>query len=124
MASISFGIAGIFAAAGYWMIFPFAGIEMIVLGAGLYVCSSRACWCEVVSVGQNTVEVVTGRRKPEKSWSFNRHWARIVLDPPRFKGHPNRLLVRSHGREVEVGNCLNNDEREQLATALKRALAR
>ena len=121
--SISFGIAGIFTAMGYWIVFPFAGLEMVVLGAALYSCSTRAHWCEMVCIGTDTVEVAAGRHRPERRWTFNRHWARIVLNPPRFRGHPSRLLIRSHGKEVEVGSCLSDEEREQLARALDRAMA-
>ncbi len=121
--TISFGIAGVFTAMGYWVVFPFAGLEMAVLGAALYVCSTKARWCEMVCIGKDTVEVAAGRHQPEKRWTFSRHWARIVLSPPNINGHPSRLLIRSHGREVEVGRCLSDEERERLAKALDRALA-
>lgn len=32
--------------------------------------------------------------------------------------YPSRLTIRSHGREVEVGRCLNEEERERLARDL------
>jgi uncharacterized membrane protein len=122
MVIISFGIAGVFAAVGYWVVLPFAGLEMTVLGVALYLCSVRISRCEVISIDNGTVEVVVGRHSPESSYTFDRHWARIVLDPPRARGHPSRLFLRSHGRELEVGACLNNEERQQLARALEKSL--
>ena len=122
MVIISFGIAGVFAAMGYWVVFPFAGLEMAALGVALMLCSWRANQCEVVSISDDTVEVIAGRHKPERRYTFNRHWARVVLAPPVIKGYPNRLVLRSHGRELEVGACLNNEERQQLAQAIQKAL--
>ena len=122
MVATSFGIAGAFAATGYWVIFPFAGLEMVVLGAALYVCSLKASRCEVISIENGIIEVVVGRHSPENSYTFNRQWARIVLDPPRARGHPSRLLLRSHGRELELGACLNSEEKQQLAAALEKSL--
>lgn len=122
MVIISFGIAGVFAAIGYWVVFPFAGLEMAALGVALMLCSWRASRCEVVSICDDTVEVIVGRHKPEHRYTFNRHWARVVLAPPVIKGYPNRLVLRSHGRELEVGTCLNNEERQQLAQAIQKAL--
>ncbi len=122
MVVVSFGIAGIFAAVGYWVVFPFAGLEMAALGVGLYLCSMRANWCEVISIHNGTIEIVVGRHRPEHSYTFDRHWARIVLAPPRARGYPSRLLLRSHGREMEVGACLNNEERHHLAKALEKSL--
>lgn len=123
MVSISFSIAGVFTALGYWMVFPFAGLEMAALGAALYLCASRAARCEVISIRDETVEVIIGRHRPEQSYNFNRHWARVVLIPPRTKGHPNRLVLCSHGRELEIGACLNNEERFYLAEALEKSVA-
>jgi uncharacterized membrane protein len=123
MVIISFGIASVFTAKGYWVVFPFAGLEMAVLGMALMLCSWRASWCEVVSIrDDDTVEVIVGRHKPECRYTFNRHWARVILASPRIKGYPNRLVLRSHGREVEIGACLNNEERQQLAQAIQQAL--
>lgn len=124
MVAVSFGIAGTFTAFGYWVVFPFAGLEMAVLGISLYLCAMKTTWCEVISIESGTIEVVVGRHSPESSYKFDRHWARIVLDPPRARGYPSRLLLRSHGRELEVGACLNNEERQQLAKALEKSLGR
>ena len=122
MVSISFSIAGVFTALGYWVVFPFAGLEMAALGIALYLCASRAVRCEVISIGRETVEVIIGGHKPEHSHTFNRHWARVVLIPPRTRGYPNRLVLRSHGKELELGACLNNEERCHLAKALEKSV--
>jgi uncharacterized membrane protein len=124
MVAISFGIASAFAVLGYWVVLPFAGLEMVVLGAALYLCAMRSSRCEVISLGNDAVEVVIGRHKPEHSHTFNRHWMRVVLTPPRARGHPSRLLLCSHGRELEIGACLNNEERQQLAKALEKSLGK
>lgn len=122
MCLISFGIAGVFAAVGYWAVLPFAGLEMAVLGVALYLCASQAAWCEVISIDEDQVQVIKGRDRPEQTFVFNRHWARVVLSRPAATGHPGRLSIRSHGQEVEVGAFLNRKEREQLASALQRAI--
>ncbi|MCP4410290.1 MAG: DUF2244 domain-containing protein [Gammaproteobacteria bacterium] len=119
---ISFGIAGVFALKGYWIVFPFAGLEMSVLGVALYLCAIRTIRCEVICVENNTVEVIVGRHQPERRYRFDRHWVQVILSPPKAWGHPSRLLLRSHGRELEVGSCLNNEERQQLAKALEGSL--
>lgn len=123
MVTLSFSIAGVFTALGAWMVFPFAGLEMAALGVALYVCATRATHCEVISICEDRVEVVIGRHKPEQSYTFNRHWARVILIPSRTRGHPNRLVLSTHGRELEIGACLNNEERVHLARALEQSVA-
>ncbi len=122
MAILSFSIAGIFAALGMWVVLPFAGMEMLLLWLALYFSSVRLDKCEVVSVEGGKIRVSVGRYGPERSCEFERNWAQVILDKPRIRGYPTRLLIRSHGREVEIGVCLNDEERSELAEALRRSI--
>jgi uncharacterized membrane protein len=122
MAAVSLGIAGVFALQGMWMVLPFAGFEMLVLAIVLHQCCVRSSRQEVVSIAGNEVQVAVGRNRPERCCTFRRCWARVILDPAITKGYPSRLFIRSHGRQVEIGACLPDDERRALAVALKKAL--
>jgi uncharacterized membrane protein len=122
MAVVSFSIAGVFAAQGAWMVLPFAGFEMLVLGLVLHQCCVRACRQEVVSIAGTEVRVAVGRDRAERYCTFERCWARVILDTAKHRGYPSRLLIRSHGREVEVGACLIDEDRARLAVALREAL--
>ena len=50
--------------------------------------------------------------------SFQRAWATMVHEHPRINGHPSRLLIRSHGRSLEIGACLDESEKAYLAREL------
>lgn len=54
---------------------------------------------------------------------FHPYWAQLVLRPGRWRGAPSRLLVRSHGREVEIGAFLNDEERRDLQRRLSALIA-
>ena len=47
---------------------------------------------------------------------FNRHWAQLIVSEPRGMKR-GRLALRSHGKEVEFGKFLTD---EQLATTARR----
>ena len=123
-ALVSLTVATGFAVAGFWPVLPFAGVELLALGTALYVTACRGARNEVVSVTPDLVEVHKGRRGPEQSWEFPRSWARVALLEQPGGWYPSRLLIRSHGREVEVGGFLNEQERRRLAAQLRYALAR
>jgi len=53
---------------------------------------------------------------------FHPYWAHVRLEAGRWRGWPSRLLVGSHGREVEIGAFLNEDERQALAQRLTELL--
>jgi uncharacterized membrane protein len=61
-----------------------------------------------------------GRKRLEEEHRFQRAWARILLlrDPSGW--YPSRLLLRSHGRSIEIGPWLVEDERLELAEELTR----
>ncbi len=122
MATISFGIAGMFALQGLWLILPFAGLEIFALTLGLYMCSLRCRDQEVVTIEDDLVIVGKGRQKPSEAWQFERAWVNLELVKSPLQGHPSRLLIRSKGKETEIGRCLTNDERKSLSDSLAKAL--
>lgn len=107
---------------GFWLVLPFAGLEMLALGLGLYVVTCRCHECEVVSISPDTVRIQKGRRYPREDWTLGRYWTRVVLEHCPRAWYPSRLLLRSHGRAVEIGRFLHEDERQRLATELSRRL--
>ena len=122
MAVVSFGIAGMFALHGLWLILPFAGLEILALTLGLYMCSLRCRDQEVVSISDEFVTVEKGRAKPSKEWKFERAWVNLELVKSPHQSHPSKLLIRSKGKETEIGKCLTNDERNSLSGSLAKAL--
>ncbi|MBI2992927.1 MAG: DUF2244 domain-containing protein [Gammaproteobacteria bacterium] len=124
MATVIIGIGVTCFAIGLPLVLPFSGAELIVLGAAFYLTARRGDVREVITISANGVAVETGRRGPETRAEFQRHWARVVLERPRHSWYPGRLLIRSHGREIEVGRFLNEQERRGLALELRAALRR
>lgn len=117
---VSLVIALGFLLRGYWLVLPFAGLELVFLGAASYLTAWRGSLREVISIRGAEVAVERGHRQPEQTRIFPRSWVRIELIRPQHRGYPTRLLLRSHGREMEIGGCLNESERRRLAEDLRR----
>lgn len=122
LAIISFGIAGAFAMRGLWVILPFAGLEMLMLTAILYWCCLRATQCEVISIDADNIQIEVGRNKARQRHSFQRAWTKVELCPPTRPHLQSRLVMRSKGKELEIGACLTEEERRSLAASLNQAL--
>ena len=123
IAVICLSIASAFAVLGMWPVLPFAGAEVIAVGIGFYLSAAGGKETEVVSVNSDEVAVEKGHSQLTERWVLQRAWAQIRLLPPRIRWYPTRLVIRSHGREVELGGFLNEDERRQLAGELRDAIA-
>jgi uncharacterized membrane protein len=119
---VSMGIAIAFAMKGAWLILPFAGLEMLVLGIALYVVAQRAASWQEIAIDVDSIRVVDHSAKRVQKLSFQRAWVRVVLKEAAISGHPSRLLLGSHGRNVEIGNCLNEEEKRHLVVELRRAV--
>ena len=117
IASYSLAIAGAFAVMGFWPVLPFAGGEIALLGVAFYLNALAGTSVQVVTVGADVVKVEKERPGPRCEWRFQRAWAQVAIDGPAGHGS-SRLVVRSHGNEVVLGEFLNETERRRLAATL------
>jgi len=119
MTACLLGIGIVFAIHGYWPVLPFAGLEVVILGAAFYLCLSRSQLREVVTVNDDLVTVDKGRRQPEQHWECPRAWARVIMERSPIAWYPSRLSVVFQGRRVEIGQFLNEGDRQSLAAELQ-----
>lgn len=122
IAAFSLGIAVGFFLQGLTLILPFAGLELLALGTALYVSAWRGGRREVINIDEDAVIVEIGRDEPEQRFEFDRAWLQVVLQKSWSSWYPSRLLLRSHGRQIEIGSFLNEQERQALALTLRKAL--
>jgi uncharacterized membrane protein len=120
IAFVTLSVAMLFVVQGYWPVLPFAGLEVLVLGWALNASLRRRGWRERILVSEQQIAIESSVRGESTQVVFSRHWARIKLRAPFYALHPSRLLIESHGRSVEVGGFLNEEERRRLALRLKR----
>jgi uncharacterized membrane protein len=111
-------IAACFVTQGAWLVLPFAGLELLAVGAGLYLCALRTHSREIIRVERDAIVVQRGRNRPDSELRIPRAWARVVLSRDRNGWYPSRLLIRSHGNDTEVGTQLVEGERLKLAEQL------
>jgi uncharacterized membrane protein len=124
IAGMTMGVGTLCFVIGLPLVLPFSGIEVLALAAALYVTARRGGIKQVITITEDAVAVETGRAAPESRAEFQRNWVRVVLQGSGDNWYPSRLLIRSHGREVEVGGFLNEQERRGLAAQLQAAMGR
>lgn len=116
---IAFCIASYFALQGLWLIFPFAGIELGFLFVCLYLRLRANSNTEVITFDKDSVVIERGRYHAEKSWRYQRLWAKIFIKDPPVRGYPKQVFIRSHGKQLELGAFLNKKDKELLIKDLK-----
>lgn len=118
---VSSGIASLWALNGAWYVLPFAGIEMMVLGAALLAFERHVGDREAITIDDDRVVVERTRMGRTARHEFSRYWAQVVLTPACGLSHGG-LALRSHGRQVEIGEFLTDDQRAAVAAELRRRL--
>jgi uncharacterized membrane protein len=118
----SFGVAGLMALRGWWPVLPFAGLEMLLLGAVLWHSLRRRYCLEVITITDERIEIDSQKPQGLSRAVFPRHWAQVKLQRAASPLHPSRLLIVSHGRSFEVGSFLTEEDRRGLAARLRRAV--
>jgi uncharacterized membrane protein len=112
-------VTAYFAAIGAWLVLPFAGLELAVLGLGLYLSSLAGHRREVIQVEDLVLRVLHGGRQLREVVALPRQWTRVQLRRDPRGWYPSRLVLSGGGNRVEIGLCLTDAEREALAAELR-----
>jgi len=122
LAVVSLGVALRFWFLGLWLILPFTLLELGLLGGILYFLWSRRDDVEVITIANGQIRVEQRDHKGSREWGMPHYWASVELQRSKHRNHPTRLILRSHGKNEEIGRCLTDEEREKLATELRHAI--
>lgn len=107
---------------GLWLVLPFSGLEMLLLTVCLYLVSHRTNSREIITIDKDQIVIESGYRRIAKRQTFSRHWAKIAITTPTHQWYASRLLIGTHGKRVEIGRDLVEQERIALAKALTQIL--
>lgn len=118
---VSFVCGTFFLLSGAWPIMGFFGLDVLLVYIAFKLNYKSGLAHEIVDLTPRTLTLKqvspTGK---SRSFEFNPHWVRLLFTEGPDGG--NRLMLASHGRELEFARLLNDDERRDFADALQRAL--
>jgi uncharacterized membrane protein len=114
-------IAIAFSYFGAWPVLPFTGLELALLWWALRQIDATAEDFERITLEAERLTIETRRGTLLQRHTFHPYWAQLQFDqPPGQQQH--RLLIRSHGKEVEVGRWLSEEQKRTLGNELKKNL--
>lgn len=120
LALASLFIAAGFALAGAWLILPFAGLEVLALGAAFIVTARHATDFERIEVSADRLTVEIAEADRLARYVVHPRVAKLRLE--KDEGYGARVLLRTPGRDVEVGRHLDAEARVEFATELTKKL--
>ena len=113
LALLVLAIGAGFATLGAWLILPFAGLEVLLLGAAYVLYARHAADYERIELdaGRVTVEVAEGART-----------ARYEMKGAKVSLEEGRVVLRGAKEELEIGRYLGAEARAEVAAALEKKL--
>lgn len=121
LALATLAIGAGFAFVGAWVVLPFAGLEVLLLGAAFLLHGRHAADYERIELdaGRLTVEVADGERSTRAE--LDRRLVRVSVEPTQGK-RGVRVVLRAPEKELEVGRNLDAEGRVRLAAELEKRL--
>jgi uncharacterized membrane protein len=113
LAALVLAVGAGFAAAGAWLVLPFAGLEVLLLGAAFVAHARHAGDYEKIELlsGRLEIEVAEAERV-----------ARYQLQDARLSMEKGRIVLRDASKELEVGRHIGAEARTELAAELQKTL--
>lgn len=108
---------------GAWLVLPFTVLELVVLGCCLYLFDRSSRYSETIRISPDSILFIARRGvKVLQECRFQTYWARVALQLDQHSWYPGKLLLQSHGRSIEIGACLTEDDRKAFAASIKASL--
>ena len=119
LVAVTLGIGIGFAAAGAWLVLPFAGVEVALLAAAFLTNGRHAADYERIERNGErlTVEISSAGRTERHEMSVRETRVRVAR-----QGDAVRVWLSSSGREYEVGRHLQEQGRVEFAAELAKRI--
>ena len=118
--SVTCGVIGIaFYIAGAFLILPFAGLEIILVGTCVYLVVQRSYKQEIITLTPEKLKIEKGNSKPNQFWEYFRIWAFVVVEKPKHPWYPAHIVITSKGERVPIGDFLTEKEKLDLVDKLR-----
>jgi uncharacterized membrane protein len=118
VAILSFSAASVVILVGAWPVLVFTGATVLAFSVALTLNLRAARAFQQIQITEQEVIVRFCEKHGIRSYTLIRCWTRVRLHEARSALHPQRLLLETHGRRIEVGSFLNESERNALSKHL------
>ena len=119
--AVSFVTGLVFLLLGASPVMRFFGLDVLLVYIAFKLNYRAARAYELVELTPHALKLTQiSASGKSKSFEFNPYWVRVLFTERPDGG--NNLKLVSHGRELEFGRLLNDDERRDFAEALSSAL--
>jgi uncharacterized membrane protein len=105
-----------FALMGGWLILPFAGIEIFLVGCGMYYVCWKLNFKQMITVESESFVFQKGVYFPKQEWHWQTSSVQLLKRPSQYRMSAPTLFLKHLSERVEVADFLNREEKKELVT--------
>lgn len=103
-----------FASIGAWLVLPFAGLEILLVGSGMY----YVCWKlnskHIITIEAQSLVLQKGVYFPKQEWQWQFGQTQLVKRPSQYRMSAPTLFLKHLNETVEIAEFLNRKEKKDL----------
>jgi uncharacterized membrane protein len=99
---------------GAWMVLPFAGLEILLVGIGMYYVSWKLNFKQVITIENESFLLQKGVYFPKQEWAWQKSSTRLINIPSNYRMSAPTFCLEHLSNSVEIGDFLNRDEKKAL----------
>lgn len=107
-----------FVALGAWPILPFAGLEILLVGVGMYYVSWKLNFQETIRIEGDALHIQKGVHYPKYQWHWQASQTQLLKQVSRYRLSAPTLFLKHLNEQLEIGDFLTRNEKKQLCQAL------
>jgi len=107
-----------FAMIGAWLILPFAGLEIALVGLGMYYVCWKLNFKEIITIEAESLTLQKGVYYPKQTWHWQKSQTSLIKQPSSYRMSAPKLFLQHLNETVEVGDFLNRKEKKKLREGL------
>ena len=109
-----------FAAIGAWLILPFAGLEISLVGCGMYYVCWKLNFKHIITIEAQSLILQKGVYFPKQEWQWQLAQTNLIKQPSQYRMSAPTLFLKHLNEKVEIGDFLNRKEKKELREQLSK----
>jgi len=109
-----------FASIGAWMVLPFAGLEILLVGSGMYYVCWKLNFKHIITIESQSLVLQKGVYFPKHEWQWQFDQTQLIKCPNQYRMSAPYLFLKHLNETVEIGDFLNRKEKKDLREHLTR----
>lgn len=107
-----------FAYIGAWLILPFAGLEITLVGIGMYYVCWKLNFKQTIRIQHESLRVQKGVYFPKQEWHWQKQHTSLLRRDSHYRMSAPDLYLKHLNEQIEIGEFLNRKEKLQLRQEL------